>query len=256
MPADSPVIIYCLDNSSFACANQDGAISAIRKLEKDKTRPDNSYHVVGELIVAHEITLAAAVSNLKRIIAVCGGRLVIIVTPLPRYLNGRCCEDVDHCTHIGIPEAREKIFDDLRRLHTFITCRLSTAANCQVVAADDLLLNKRKATMDETMEAYNKIWGTVHGNQAAYTRMAMGLTDILTASGDSPPILPAALPVAVKRPRSDTASGSHTIPVISNTRFSNNISSYPYSQGAQRGTGCGLIRGGKRGGGRGGNSGR
>ena len=256
MPADSPVIIYCLDNSSFACADQDGAISAIRKLDKDKDkiRPDNSYHVVGELIVAHEITLAAAVSNLKRIIAVCGGRLVIIVTPLPRYLNGRCCEDVDHCTHIGIPEAREKIFDDLRRLHTFISSRLSTAANCQVVAAGDLLLNKRKAAMDETMEAYNNIWGTVHGNQAAYTRMAMGLTDILTASGDSPPILPAALPVAVKRPRSDTASGSHSIPVISNTRFSNNNSSKPYTQGAQRGTGRGFFRGANRGGGRGGNN--
>jgi hypothetical protein len=118
------------------------------------------------------------------------------------------------------------------------------------------LLNKRKAAVDETMEAYNNFWGTVHGNQAAYTRMAMGLTDVLTASSDSPPILPAALPVAVKRPRSDTASGSHSIPVISNARFSNNISSYPYSQGAQRGAGRGFIRGGKRGGGRGGNRGR
>jgi hypothetical protein len=253
MPADSPVIFYCLDNSSFACADQDGAISAIRKLDKGK---DPSNHVVGELIVAHKITLAAAVSNLKRIIAVCGGRLVIIVTPLPRYLNGRCCKDVDHCTHIGIPESREKIFDDLRRLHTFITCRLSTAANCQVVAAGDLLLNKKKATMDETMGAYSSFWGTVHGNQAAYTRMAMGLTDILTANGDSPPILPAVLPVAVKRPRSDTASGSHSMPVISNSRFSNNISSTPYSQGAQPGTGRDFFRGGKRGGGRGGNSGR
>jgi hypothetical protein len=202
-PADSPVIIYCLNNSSFACADQNGAISAIRKLDKGADHP---YHVVGELIVAHEITLAAAVSNLKRIIAICGGRLVIIVTHLPGYLNGRCCEDVDHCTHIGITESREKIFDDLRRLHTFVTCRLSTAANCQVVAAGDLLLNKKKATMDETMEAYNSFWGTVNGNQAAYNRMAMGLTDILTASGDSPPILPAALPVA------DTASASHSIP--------------------------------------------
>jgi hypothetical protein len=84
----------------------------------------------------------------------------------------------------------------------------------------------------------------------------MGLTDILTASGDTPPILPAALPVAVKRPRSDTASGSHSIPVISNTRFTNNISSHLYSQGAQRGAVRGFIRGGRRGGGRSGNSGR
>jgi hypothetical protein len=37
--------------------------------------------VVGELIVAHEITMAAAVANLKRILAVCGDRRVFIITP-------------------------------------------------------------------------------------------------------------------------------------------------------------------------------
>jgi hypothetical protein len=127
MPADSPVVIYCFDNSSFACADQDGAISAIRKLGKGT---DNNYHVVRELSVAHEITLAAAVTNLKRIIAVCGGRLVIIVTPFPRTINGKSCDADDHCTHLAVPESREKIFNDLRRLHTFITCCLSTAPNC------------------------------------------------------------------------------------------------------------------------------
>jgi hypothetical protein len=43
--------------------------------------------VVGELIMAHEITLAAAVANLKRILAVCGERRVFIITPL---LPQRC----------------------------------------------------------------------------------------------------------------------------------------------------------------------
>ncbi len=66
LPPEAPVIIYCLDNSSFSQADSDGVISQIGKLD------DNRYHVVGELIVAHEITLAAAVANLKRILAVCG----------------------------------------------------------------------------------------------------------------------------------------------------------------------------------------
>jgi hypothetical protein len=145
------------------------------------------------------------------IIAIYGDRLVIIVTPLPRYLNGRCYEDVDQCTHIGIPESREKIFVDLRRLHTFITCRLSTTANCQVVAAVDLLLNKKKATMDETMEAYNSFWGTVHRNQAAYPRMAMGLTDILTASF-------AADPSSCPAGRRQASSLRHSIRLAQHTR--------------------------------------
>ncbi len=45
LPLEAPVIIYCLDNSSFSQADGDGVISQISKLK------DNKYHVVGELIV-------------------------------------------------------------------------------------------------------------------------------------------------------------------------------------------------------------
>jgi hypothetical protein len=56
-------------------------ISAISKLK------DGDFHVVGEIVVVHEVTLAAAVTNLKRIILACGERRVIIITPGPRYLS-------------------------------------------------------------------------------------------------------------------------------------------------------------------------
>jgi hypothetical protein len=79
LPPEAPVVIYCLDNSSFCWADQHGLLSAITK---DKT--DNKYHVIGELVVVHEITLAAAVTNLKRLQAVCGERKVFIITPCLR----------------------------------------------------------------------------------------------------------------------------------------------------------------------------
>jgi hypothetical protein len=31
IPGEAPVVIYCLDNSSFCCANTDGQLSAISK---------------------------------------------------------------------------------------------------------------------------------------------------------------------------------------------------------------------------------
>jgi hypothetical protein len=37
--------------------------------------------LVGEIVVVHEVTLAAAVTNLKRIILACRDRRVIIITP-------------------------------------------------------------------------------------------------------------------------------------------------------------------------------
>jgi hypothetical protein len=75
---EAPVIIYCLDNS-LCQADSDGLISPIVKLK------DKKFHVVGELIVAHEITMAAAVANLKRILAVCGDRKVFYYTFPPLY---------------------------------------------------------------------------------------------------------------------------------------------------------------------------
>ncbi len=38
--------------------------------------------IVGELIVAQEVTLAAAVSNIKPLLALCYDRLVFIVAPM------------------------------------------------------------------------------------------------------------------------------------------------------------------------------
>jgi hypothetical protein len=43
--------------------------------------------MVGELVVARKVTLAASVTSLKRMIAMDGNRIIFIVTPLPRFLN-------------------------------------------------------------------------------------------------------------------------------------------------------------------------
>jgi hypothetical protein len=111
LPAEAPVVIYCLDNSSFCCANADGQLSAIIKLK------DGLFHAVGEIVVVHEVTLAAAVTNLKRIIIACGDRRVIIITPGPRYLSQSCCRSNSHCSNLLIPDSGLKLMADLSRLH-------------------------------------------------------------------------------------------------------------------------------------------
>jgi hypothetical protein len=93
LPPDAPVVIYCLDNSSFCCADQDGTLASI---SKDKS--DNKYHVVGELVVVHEITMAAAVTNLKRLLAICGDRKHSLPAVRKRIMllyNGPLCAPPD-----------------------------------------------------------------------------------------------------------------------------------------------------------------
>jgi hypothetical protein len=123
LPAEAPVVIYCLDNVSFCCANSDGQLSAISR------QKDGIFHVVGEIVVVHEVTLAAAVTNLKRIILAFGGRRVLIITPGPWYLTLPCCCDSGHCGHLLIPDSGLKMMADLARLHLFIQRKLSSSSN-------------------------------------------------------------------------------------------------------------------------------
>ncbi len=125
------MIIYCLDNSSFNQADSDGVISQIAKLA------DNKYHVMGELIVAHEITMVAAVANLKRILAVCGDRQVFIITPLLRFVNFACCDEAAHCTHRLVLDSALKLYMNLVRLHKFIEGRLSSFPLYEVIPVGD-----------------------------------------------------------------------------------------------------------------------
>jgi hypothetical protein len=158
------VVIYCLDNSSFCCANSEGQLSAITKQE------DGLYHVPGKLVVVHEVTLAAVVTNLKRLLVVCGDRMVVIITPGPRYHGIPCCCSGDHCTHLQIPESGIKLMQDLARLHVFISRRLSSSAICSVLPACDLLTGKKNASPEEALAAFSS-WGAVHGSGSNYTRI-------------------------------------------------------------------------------------
>jgi uncharacterized membrane protein YgcG len=161
---------------------------------------------VGELIVAHGITMAAAVANIKRILAVCGDRKVYIITPLLRFINAACCDDTSYCTHRLVPESATKLLLDLARLHRFIESRISSFLNCEVIPARDLLAAKNGATKSEVLAAYAS-WGAVHGNSAAYTRMALTLVDkVQSLEAPVPPPAAAALPAALSFITGETGS--------------------------------------------------
>jgi hypothetical protein len=199
LPPDAPVVIYCLDNSSFCCADQDGTLAAITK---DKS--DNKYHVIGELVVVQEITMAAAVTNLKRLLAICGDRKVFIITPCLRYANASCCITKGHCVHRQIPDFAFRLLEDLRRLHSFFKQRLSSFANCTVIPAGDLIARKKDASNSDIIAAYSG-WGAVHGSGTSYTRMALYLLDNLFRVPIAKPAPPSN---KGKRLRSESTSSS------------------------------------------------
>jgi hypothetical protein len=241
LPPEAPVIIYCLDNSSFSQADGDGVISQIAKLK------DNKYHVVGELIVAHEITMAAAVANLKRILAVCGDRKVFIITPLLRYINFACCDEIGHCTHRQVPDSALKLHLDLVRLHKFIEGRLSSHSQCEVIPAGDLLAAKHGASPSEILAAYSG-WGAVHGSGGSYTRMALTLVDkVMKGTFKQQQQPTAASDGGSKRKRAESGSFSGGNQFLPSRRLNSMDSQPGFSRGGFRGSSSGGSRGGKSG---------
>jgi hypothetical protein len=50
LPAGTPIILFCLDNSSFLAASDEGGLVPISKCVPE----DDGYHVKGALVVAPE----------------------------------------------------------------------------------------------------------------------------------------------------------------------------------------------------------
>jgi hypothetical protein len=193
----------------------------------------------------HEITIAAAVTNLKRLLAVCGERKVFIITPCLRYANASCCSAAGHCIHRLIPDFDHKPLDDLRRLHSFFKQRLSSYFSCTVIPAGDLIAGKRDAGNADIIAAYSS-WGAVHGSGTSYTRMALYMLDNLFRATFSKPAPP---PNKGKRPRSESTSSSGGHSSHSDSRSKNRSDKREDRTGGERRE-RGFTRGASRGGSR------
>jgi hypothetical protein len=59
LPADTPIILFCLDNSAFMGATEEGSLTPMSKSVKG----DKKYHAVGDLVVAPEQSIGFALEQ-------------------------------------------------------------------------------------------------------------------------------------------------------------------------------------------------
>jgi hypothetical protein len=65
LPAGMPIILFCLDNSSFLAALEEGGLVPISKWVPE----DDGYHVKGALVVAPECALQLTLDLLKKLVS-------------------------------------------------------------------------------------------------------------------------------------------------------------------------------------------
>jgi hypothetical protein len=171
VPPDTPVVFFCLDNSSFMALKEDGNIAIISRCIEG----DDGFHVVGELVVAPERALNHVHIQLKRAIEACGDRPVFIISPWPRFIRTPCCSDAAHVTNFNNSDFLSTILGDLNK-HKSVLRRAVPAAT--IIDGLELISGTGYNT-EKAAAVINSGWAfdPVHPSKHVYAKMALNLLE-------------------------------------------------------------------------------
>jgi hypothetical protein len=175
LPPDTPIIIFCLDNSSFMGASEDGCLTPMSKCVKGDKK---NFHAIGELVVAPEQSIAFALEQLKRILEVCGDHPLYILCPLPRYFTFPCCRDPTHMVNSGRPDFFLSLLHGLQFLGASIRRLLPGPT---VIDTMELVCGQNYT--DQQAEAVCRAgWAVdaVHPTAHTFAKMALNLMEKIT----------------------------------------------------------------------------
>jgi hypothetical protein len=197
LPPGTPIVLFCLDNTSFLAATEEGGMVPISKCVPGA----QGYHVNGALEVAPERALQTSVEQLKRIVDEFSDFDIFIVTPVTRYVSRPCCKNTAHVTNFGDPDFLENIISDLTKLKFQLRKKLQPAT---VVNGIELVCGTgcRREKVEQTLTSG---WALdpVHPTSHVYAKMALNLIEKVAA--------PPTKTDSRKRKRSDeSGSGSGT----------------------------------------------
>ncbi len=176
VPPDTPVVIFCLDNSSFLGLKDDGSMSAISRCVEE----DDGFHVQGALVVAPEKAMKYPLDQLKRITAECGTHPVFVLTPWPRFVRRACCDDVGHVTNFNDPDFLLSILSDLTKLKFHLR---KTMAPAVVIDSLELVCGSGYS-QEKVAQTVNAGWAAypVHPNKHIYAKAALNLMEKMANS--------------------------------------------------------------------------
>ena len=74
---------------------------------------EGKYHVHGELTFVPKELQYSMFTDIKSIIELASSHQKIIISPLPRYLNARCCGDADHMSNLEEEGYRRNLVEEV-----------------------------------------------------------------------------------------------------------------------------------------------
>jgi hypothetical protein len=195
LPPGTPIVLFCLDNSCFLAATEEGGMVPISRCIPG----DNTFHVNGALVVAPERALQHSVDQLKRIVDEFPDSDLFIISPIIRFITVPCCKNSGHVTNFGEPDFLSSIISDLTKLKFQLRKKLQPAT---IIDGIELICGEG-CGREKAEQTLRSGWAQdpVHPSGHIYAKMALNLIEKVAA--------PAIKSNPKKRKRSDdTASGS------------------------------------------------
>ncbi len=177
--AGTPIILFCLDNSSLLAASEEGGLAPISKCVPE----DDGYHVNGALVVAPECALQLTLDLLKRLVLELREYQIFIVSPITRYISGPCCDAAGHFSNSGDPDFLSTILSGLTKLKFLLRKKLAPAT---VLDGIELICGTG-CGRESSEQILRTGWaGPVHPKQHIYSKMALNLIERVAAANSTP----------------------------------------------------------------------
>jgi hypothetical protein len=211
-PRVAAVVFTCLDGDAFCAMTEDSIIP----ISRDSS---GAYHVYGQLVGAPPDMFANSVKTCVPLFSCSPSIKKLILSPLPRYWQDRCCDDVEHVSNLDDPSFEASIFTSIDAQRRTIKDVLHTAGirSATTLNFGQLCTTEpgAKVTNDDIKAALAVMWGSdpFHPSEDAYATVAVNLSALLmptsTSTGPQPP---ADLERPQKRPRwlQEDSSGTVT----------------------------------------------
>jgi hypothetical protein len=169
------VVLDLLSNSAFMGTDSSGLPTEIVRMT------DGGYHVIGSLT-------AAPISCVKKTLAVCAPMVealrntgVVLLSPVPRYMHVKCCEDQSHVENFDDPEIEDEIGDALEAYKKVLQ-NWGIENELMFTVIDPTILNDTcdcpiKSRVTEDGESIWSRRDPVHMTGAAYRNLATVISD-------------------------------------------------------------------------------
>ena len=231
-------VFQMYDNCSYFCQDEEGNRSAAKK------GPDGKFHVQGGSVTAHQDIQYQFFKKTIPVLEAVDGVRKIVLSPLPRYWELKCCKNKNHCVNQLEPDYKQKLEGAVYEMKNNLRaqCFRHGQRNTRVLGSWHIVKKEKDLWAD-----------AVHLSDGGYNLLA---DSVIEAAADMTKKRKADMELGADSKRPKSSAGGYSGSVSGHNSHEHGNRRYNYYSGGGGGSSRAPSSGGNGGGRRGGNSGR